>query len=200
MRHRAWLSIAATALAASALACARASAAEEETILARAWVPNALLRQGEVRLVRHGDEVVVQSVLHTAYARRAREHIAGKERLHWPGSADAASYMKSLDEAIAAYEAARASSKESRGLAIEFRTGPGGARVDFRLPVVSHGRDGLRVEPSTAWRTLDLSPVYVEKNQELILEDTFGKRGDKALAALRGLRAPPAGGARRGGG
>ena len=54
----------------------------------RAFLPNSILRQGEVRVVETPESVTIQTILYTRLPGRVIETICGKEGKSWPpGSA-----------------------------------------------------------------------------------------------------------------
>ena len=171
----------------AALLCGPAGA----EVLARAWVPNAVLPQGEVRLLSLDGEVVVQSVLRTRFEGRVESHIAGNERRNWGDHADAAAYVAALEEAFREYKRRTSSAPGALALVIDFASGPDAQRVDFRFAPVSKNKEGLQVGPAPSWRTLSLSAEYIMKNQERILADAMGDRADEARRTLRNLRPSP---------
>jgi len=140
----------------------------EETILARAEVPNGIIPQAEIRLIERDSEMVVQSLIQTRFPEKVRSKIVKSEQANWPGHADVAAYITALEAAFARYE------KRSM-LAIDFVSGPGGTRVDFSFP------------PAPVWRSLPLSAAYVQRNQEHILADAFGKETEDVVHVLRKL-------------
>jgi hypothetical protein len=143
----------------------------EETILARTDVPNRFIPQGEIRLIDRSTEVVVQSAIKTRYPGKVFSKISKSEKKNWPGNPEMETYLSALEAAFAEYE------KREKGtvLAIDFTAGPGGTRVDIRFP------------PAPVWRSLRLSAAYVQKNQEYILADAFGKKADAVIKKLRNL-------------
>ena len=50
-------------------------------VIARAYVPNSIIPQGEVRLLSRGGETTVQTVLHTRFAKRVKNSIISN--LNW---------------------------------------------------------------------------------------------------------------------
>jgi hypothetical protein len=142
-----------------------------DSILARAEVPNRIIPQGEVRLVERGAEVVVQSVIETRFPGKVLSKIVKSERKNWPGNPEMETYVTALEEAFAEY----GNRTMGTSLAIDFVAGPGGTRVDFSFP------------PAAVSRSLPLSAAYVQKNQEYILADAFGKQAGAVILTLRKL-------------
>ena len=142
-----------------------------EKILARAEVPNSIIPQAEVRLIERGTEVVVQSVIETRFPGKVRKKITKSERENWLGNSEMETYIAALEEAFAEY----AKQKKGTTLSIDFISGPGGTRIDFNF------------SSATVWRSLPLSAAYVQKNQEYILADAFGKQSPAVIQTLRNL-------------
>ena len=80
-------------------------------------------------------------------------------------------YLTALEAAFAEYEKC----EKGTVLAIDFTSGPGGTRVDISFP------------PAPVWRSLPLSAAYVQRNQEYILADAFGKETEGVVQMLRKL-------------
>ena len=161
-----------------------------DVIVARAFVPNAMLPQGEVRLLRRGRETIVQSVLHTRFGNRVKHRISGNERRNWGEHPDALAYMSALDGAFAEYEKNKDTSARDVALSIDFVDHVDASRVDFSFPPVSRDKHGFHIEAAPVWRSLDLSADYVRKNQEYILADTFNKDADELIEHLRAHQTP----------
>ena len=161
---------------------------DNTVILARAYVPNGLFPQGEVRLIQRGSETIVQSVLQTRFVKRVRDHIAKNEQNNWRQHPDAAAYLRSLDEAFLEYQNRKESGKNEVALAIEFIDAPNAARVDFSFPMMSQDKHGFHVQPTKIWKSLKLSSDYIRKDQEHILVDAFKKRAADPLDHLHAYR------------
>lgn len=142
-----------------------------DSILARIEVPNRFIPQGEVFLRDRGTEVVVQSVFQTRFPGKVLQKITENERKNWPGNAEMESYLAVLEAAFAEYDHHATGST----LVIDYVAGPGIARVDFIFP------------PAPVWRSLPLSAAYIQKNQEHILTEAFGKKSEAIIAQLRTL-------------
>jgi len=152
-------------------------------ILARTDVPNSIVPQAEVRLVRRGGEMIVQSVILPRFPGKVRNKITTAEQKNWPGNVDAAAYVAALEEAFAEY--AEAHDSKTTALIIDFVSSAESTRVDFLFATALRDKSGITIQPSAVWRSLDLSDYYVTKNQEYILIDAFGKQADTLIKILR---------------
>ena len=152
-------------------------------ILARTDVPNSIVPQAEVRLVRRGGEMIVQSVILPRFPGKVRNKITTAEQKNWPGNVDAAAYVAALEEAFAEY--AEAHDSKTTALIIDFVSSAESTRVDFLFATAVRDKSGITIQPSAEWRSLDLSDYYVTKNQEYILIDAFGKQADTLIKILR---------------
>lgn len=151
-----------------------ASIAEADWSL-RAFIPNSLVRQGEVRVVETSESVVVQTLLYTRFPDRVLSTICAKEEKSWPpGSAcheDAKEYcrvLKSLPR-----ESRDAGRAGAFRWMIEFIADTGGARVEISEITTMGPRDGLRLERIRTLPVLAVSEPYVRSNMVLILSDRF---------------------------
>ena len=140
----------------------------EDAVLAAAKMPNRIIPQAEIRLIKRGEDVAVESIIQTRFPGKVHSKIVKSEQTNWPGHSDAAAYLAALEEAFMKY-------KKDTVLTICFIAGPGGTRVDFRFP------------PAPAWRSLPLSAAYVQKNQEYILADAFEYNAADIIQTLRKL-------------
>jgi len=174
------------ALGAAVLVFATAAASRAERI-ASARMPNRVVPQAEISLLRLGDEMIVRSVIHTRFPSRVRDNIAGKEAKNWGDHADAATYRAALAEAFTEY-GRRRDAKTADALVIDFIAGPASARVAVAFAFLE--ADGKTWEPRDAatWRVVDLSREYIEGNQVFILEDALGKDAESAVRTLREAR------------
>lgn len=160
-----------------------AEEAQTAVILARADVPNSIIPQAEVRLVRHGEEMVVQSAILPRFSNKVRNKIVSSEQMNWPGNANAEAYVAALEEAFLEYS--KAHDSKTTALIIDFVSSAKTARVDFIFAAASRGRQGITIQPAPVWRSLDLSDDYIMKNQEYILKDAFGRQADALIKILR---------------
>lgn len=201
MRRCAGLMLAVACLAPAPRALAEATpAALSEQILARAPVPDAQRRVGEVLLIRRGAADVVETRLDTTLLRRVVAEIGSKEAANWPadtpGGVASARYVAALEQAVETLAPRPpAGSRQRRArrsvrLFIAFTLDDDTARVTIGR--FAPAADGIERTPLT---TLDLPPDYVRENMRLIVADSFDLEGaalDAALAPLTRLARPPA--------
>jgi len=157
-------------------------------ILARVYVPNRVIPQGEVRLVRRGCTAVVQTVLKTRFGERVMNRIIHTEMRDWGDHRDATSYLDALEDAFAEYEKRRLAEGKQMALVIDFVDSPVSAQVEFSFSRVSHEKHGFDIQPSAAWRSLAVSRDYLRKDQEYILTDSFKEGAAETLEYLHRLR------------
>lgn len=169
------------------LAVVPARASDE--VVARAYVPNRWLPQGEVRLVRRDDAVAVQTVLLTRFETRVERYILEQEEANWPEHPDAEAYARALRDAVAEYRDRRDEVGREVGLVIDFVQEGEATEVRFGFASVRRTGDGFAVDAVSPWSRLDPTDDYVRRNQELILEDAFADRAGEVLDRLRADRA-----------
>jgi hypothetical protein len=159
-----------------------------DEVVRRVAVPSADRRHGEVRIVRRGPHVVVQTLLYSKVLPRVIGEIAGKEARNWPagkaGHEDALRYVESLRRARD--EAPPASAEDRRRkLRIEFVDGAPAPFVAITGVEIEEQGGALRIagtrEPTTV---LDLSATYVRANMRLIVADAFDVSPGEAEALL----------------
>lgn len=158
------------------------SFADEDAILARTDMPNSIIPQAEVRLVRQGEETIVQSAILPHFPHKVLKKIVKSEHDNWPGNRDAQEYITVLTEAFLVYE--KEHDLKTTALVIDFVTAPGTARIDFLFPGAVRNETGIVLQPSSVWRSLALSEHYIRKNQEYILTDAFGKDAQPLIQIL----------------
>lgn len=167
-------------------AMALSYAKEAPALLHSTPVPSSLLKQGEVRLIKDGDLLIVQSLLYSKYMGRIQKKIIQNESENWTrdsaGFQDMNNFCSLLKDAVVHAENAFAQKpKHSRlkrpSLLIEFVRGPDHSSI--RFCEVELDIDSLQ---SSTWRVIDkhvfqeMTPAwkeYVPRNQELILQDAF---------------------------
>lgn len=160
----------------------------ETRVLARANVPNAVLKQGEVRVVVQDGETIVQTILHTRYQRLVKKRIERNETRNWPDRPEAVVYIAALEQALEHYATKKRESSEPVGLVIDFVDGTDSDRVDFRVVSVGRGTDGYTVDQGELWRSLSFPQDYIRRNQEYIVEDVFGREATVVLGVLQRAR------------
>jgi len=197
--------IAAAPAAASAPPAARAALLDTtgDVVIDRAPVPSAQRPQGEVRIVRRGGHVVVQTILDTRVLKRVLGAVSDKERRNWPagtaGHADMERYVAALEQfrRAAAERPDQAGAEVDRRVQalIEFIDASGGPLV--AIGGVTLAEDGgpagtaaaVRIRARSAPVLLNLSADYVRRNMTLIVADAFSLdpgEAAKRLAAAAG--------------
>lgn len=161
----------------AALARAAEPDATQEFTIARAFIPSAQNRHGEVRLVRRGGEHAVQTLLCSAQLRRGIKAIRNKEQAAWPpdrpGHADSCHYLEGLKSAE---ERALQSPPDERGrfrLLVECVSDGAAARVKLGLPKVEEAPDGFHVRSVEPIGEVDVSPEYAARAMDLMMESAF---------------------------
>lgn len=163
----------------------------QSNVLRRVPVPSSFLRQGEVRLVKEGDILAVQSLLYSKFMGRVRDKIIGNEVENWPEGSEAFEDMKKyralLEQAVEHAEEMydqgdRAPGMKRPSLLIEFARGPENRSIRFyEVEIESPCSSSWTVKNKRMF--LEMEPIhsdYVDRNQELILQDSFGV--DQAVA------------------
>jgi hypothetical protein len=169
-----------------------------DVVVDRAFVPSAERPQGEVRIVRRGGHVVVQTVLYTRVLKRVVGAILDKERHNWPagaaGHADAERYAAALE----AFRRAAAERPDQVGAEvdrrvralIEFIDAPGEPLVAIGGVTLEGTGAAVRVRARAAPAVLALSADYVRRNMALIVADAFSLKPGEAAARLVGAAGP----------
>lgn len=165
---------------------ASADDVQRSEILARTVVPNSMIPQAEIRLVRRGEETIVQSAIWPSFPGKVLKKITRSEKKNWPGDANAEAYIAALKMAFDIYE--KQHDRKTTALVIDFTSAGDHTRVDFYFAAASRSDSGIRIQSAAAWKSLKLSPGYVEKNQEYILLDAFGKEAHQHIRTLRSIR------------
>ena len=149
-------------------------------MVARTDVPDAMRKVGEVRLVRRGVAVVVQTLLATKVLPRVVAEIGKKEAGNWPpgaaGREDMERYVAAIERAAGALRAARDERQDGDRrvrMVIELVATPevaglmvgtfGGTEVDGTLQPTER----------RPLETMALRKTYVFRNMRLILADAF---------------------------
>jgi hypothetical protein len=151
-----------------------------DQVTARTDVPDAVRKVGEVRLVRRGDAIVVQTLLATKVLPRVVGEIRKKEAANWPADAPGREDMERYVAALGRVADALAKARDAGGdgdrrlrLMIEFVATPDVAGL------VLGSFDGEEVDGKlqpTARHTLEtmvLKKTYGFRNMRLILADAF---------------------------
>jgi hypothetical protein len=136
------------------------------------FVPSAEQPVGEVRLVRRGPAVVMQTVLYTSFLKRVVAEIRKKDVADWParrhGHDDAMKYIEAIQSAQAGIQE-RYRRRENRGdrrqkMLIEFILSRNASIVAIAEPALSEADGHMRVVSRRQIAVLPLSRVYVRGN------------------------------------
>jgi len=162
-----------------------------DRIVRSAIVPSDLLPQGEVRLLRRGEAVVMQTVLNSRFLKRVVAEIRNKESASWPaqreGHADSIRYVAALTEG---YDRIQRKSRQRKNraerrqkLLIEFILSGKSALVAVYEPELAEEEGHYRVTSKTPVAILEMSRAYVRGNIFEIAWDALGlsKREAKKL-------------------
>ena len=154
--------------------------ASADRVVARTDVPDAVRKQGEVRLVERGRVVVVQTLLSTKALVRVTAEIRKKEAANWPadtpGREDMERYVAAIERA--AYRL-RTERDEAGGgdrrlrLLIELVATPDVAGLVVGGFEVATDDDPLAPTERRVFETMTLGKTYVFRNMRLILADSF---------------------------
>ena len=153
----------------------------QDQIVRRVVVPSRDQPQGEVRLIRRHNLLVVQTLLSSRILKRVVAAIDAKERRHWPeaheGHVASSRYREELFRATEkAWEffRQRGNRDETRQtLAIEFILGNEKSLIALSLPQIAGEYGTLRLIdklPVKVWR---VSGDYVRENALEIIKDSF---------------------------
>lgn len=166
--------------------CAGVVAAAHVEVLAAEWVPSSLLPQGQVRLLTAPGGWRLDVLLHTRFLDRIVRSIAAKETANWSKEhPDASAYIERLALARA-----------------DVRQTSGGRRREVLMISLILTTETHRIEWSTGdvrvsgghW-VLDQPKLlqsfvprrdYLQRNAELILQDSLGLSEDVARNLLAG--------------
>ena len=164
-----------------------------ELLIRRAPVPAEPPYQGEVRLLRRGSAQVVQTLFKTKVMNHVIAAIQKKELRAWPqdreGSADSRRYTEEL---VQAYHTVRIRAKDRQDagdrhlqLMIEFVNEGERCYVALYAPTLAQEGDRLVPQKKELLKKLPMSPNYVQKNMQLILQDSFKLDAGKAKELLQ---------------
>jgi hypothetical protein len=136
------------------------------------FVPSEEQPVGEVRLVRRGSAVVMQTVLYTKFLKRVVAEIRKKEMAAWPrdrhGHGDAVKYVEAIRSAQAGIQE-RFRRREDRGdrsqrMLIEFILSGQASIVAIAEPTLAEEGGRMRVISRRQIAVLPLSRTYVRGN------------------------------------
>ncbi len=173
----------------------------DEVVLA-AFVPSADQPQGEVRLVRRGDAVVMQTVLYSRYLKRVVAEIRKKEVANWPparaGHEDSRRYIDAILEARDRIQR-RFKERADRGdrrqkMLIEFILSGTASLVTISEPELDEVNGHMRVVSNRPMARLELSRTYVRRDIYEIARDALKLGRKEANDVLEPLLPPESGG------
>ena len=145
---------------------------KRDEIVRSEFVPTEEQPVGEVRLIRRGQAVVMQTVLHTALLKRVVAEIRKKELASWPpdrkGHDDAQEYIDAITTAQQRIQE-RDRQREGRGdrrqkMLIEFILSGRASIVAISEPELGEKSGHMRVTSRRTIATLELSRTYVRGN------------------------------------
>jgi len=149
--------------------------------------------QGEVRLLRRDSAQVVQTLLKSKVMNHVIAAIQKKELKNWPqdreGQVDSRSYT---DELVKAYHVVRVRAKDRQKtrerhlqLMIEFVLEGERGYVALYAPTLTQEGDRLVLQKKDFLKKLPLSRNYVQRNMQLIIQDSFQLEAGKASELLQ---------------
>jgi hypothetical protein len=164
----------------------------EDRIVQSAYVPSEEQPQGEVRLLRRGDAVVMQTVLHSKFLKRVVAEIRKKESASWPaereGHADSIRYVDALTEANnriqQRFRQRKSRSERRQKLLIEFILSEKSALVALYEPELAEEDGRYRVTSKSPVAILELSRAYVRGDIHEIAWDALGLSKKEAKKLL----------------
>lgn len=172
--------------------------ASRDEIVRSAPVPSTLFPQAEVRLIRRGEAVVMQTVIKSTLLKRVVGEIRRKESSVWtPGRAGHEDSERYVDALGRAYRMAEKRFRERddgndrrRSLLIEFVLSDKEALVAILNPEVRGDFGDLRVTERRVLEILPLSRRYVSENIREIGIDSLGWSRREAEETLKPLLPP----------
>jgi hypothetical protein len=162
-------------------AYARLLDGSRDEVVRAEFVPTEEQPVGEVRLVRRGGSVVMQTVLHTKFLKRVVAEIRKKETAAWPrdrqGHDDAMKYVDAVLAAQAGIQE-RFRRREDRGdrrqkMLIEFILSDRASIVAIAEPELKEEGGRMRVVSRRPIAVLELSRGYVRGNIHEIARDAL---------------------------
>lgn len=168
---------------------------DAETVIRHTPVPEEPPYQGEVRVVRRGSAQVVQTLLYSKVMIRVIGAIQRKESKAWPkereGAEDSRRYAEELMQAYLLVKE-RAKERQKTGererylqLMIEFVHDGDKSYVALYAPSLTQDEERLVLNKKELLKKLPLSPGYVRKNMQLIVQDSFRLDAGQAAGLLQ---------------
>ena len=168
---------------------------DAEVVIRHTPVPEDPPYQGEVRVLRRGSAQVVQTLLYSKVMIRVIGAIQRKESNSWPlereGAQDSRRYSDELMQAYALVkerfkERQKAGEKERHiQLLIEFVHDGEKDYVALYAPSITQDDERLVLNKKELLKKLPLSRGYIQKNMQLIVQDSFRLDAGKAAALLQ---------------
>lgn len=152
------------------------------------WIPNRMIPQGQVQVVRAENGFRVDILLHTRHMDRVVKAIIEKETGNWPTNhPDAIAYMEMIT--LAREDIRKISpDHEKETLMISFRLNQHESLVVWATGTIEKTKDNHLFMPDpTITRSWMASRSYLRTNAELILEDSLGMSRDEARHLLAEL-------------
>ncbi len=169
-----------------------------DEIVRSEFVPSREQPVGEVRLVRRGPAVVMQTVLYTKFLKRVVAEIRKKEEAAWPrgrdGHGDAVRYVDAVLAAQAGIEE-RFRRRQDRGdrrqkMLIEFILSGNASIVAIAEPALTETGGRMRVASRRQIAVLHLSRTYVRGNIYEIAWDALRLERKESRALLEPMLPP----------
>ncbi len=170
----------------------------QDEIVRSEFVPSEEQPVGEVRLVRRGPAVVMQTVLYTRLLKRVVAEIRKKDLADWPmsrhGHDDAMKYIEAIQSAQGAIQE-RFRRREHRGdrrqtMLIEFILSRNASFVAIAEPSLAEAGGHMRVVSTRQIAILPLSRVYVRGNFYEIAWDALKLDRKESRAILEPMLPP----------
>lgn len=164
-----------------------------DEIVRAEFVPSEVLSVGEVRLIRRGRAVVMQTVLYTRFLKHVVAEIQKKEMANWPpdrhGHEDAIKYIEAIQSAQAGIQERLRRSKD-RGdrrqrLLIEFILSDNVSIVAIAEPELKEEAGHMRVVSKRQIAVLPLSRAYVRGDIYEIAWDALKLDRDESRGLLK---------------
>lgn len=173
-------------------------ASTQERIVQRTVVPSPEKPQGEVQILRRGDQLVVRTLLASHVLKRVVAAIDEKERRNWPDTRDGhAASVRYRDELFQAMEKSwemfrlRSDRDEIRQfLAIEFILADGRGTIRLALPVLKGEYGELDVVGQQVVKTWRAPNDYVRGNMVEIVKDSYHLEQQQAEELFDSLTTP----------
>jgi hypothetical protein len=168
-----------------------ASAAQEETCVASAFIPSADRIHGETRVLRRASDACVQTVLHSTSFRRGIKEILTREAELWtenkPGYADSIRYQAELEKVkqiIVDQPRSEEDAVKPHTLVMEFVFEPGKSRIDFSRADVELSTNHFVILNQSVLQSLDVSDEYMSRAMLVMTAAALGPDRHDAIPLL----------------